>query len=64
MSEKVYKIFFAPIQGYTDWIYRRLHNELIGGVDGYFSPFLRLKGDGTIRNKDMRDVDPKLIRKH
>ncbi len=52
-----YKIFFAPVQGYTDRIYRMLHDNLIGGVDGYFSPFLRLTGNGAIRNKDKRDID-------
>lgn len=51
------KIEFAPIQGYTEFIYRNLHNEIFGGVDCYYSPFIRLENH-TIRNKDIRDVDP------
>lgn len=48
---------FAPIQGYTEFIYRNLHNEIFGGIDCYYSPFIRLENH-TIRNKDIRDVDP------
>ncbi len=48
---------FAPLQGYTDDIYRRLHHELIGGVVRYYTPFLRMEGGG-VRNKDVRDIDP------
>lgn len=51
------KLFFAPLQGYSDHIYRSIHNEVAGGIDEYFSPFVRCDG-GTIRNKDLRDIAP------
>ena len=47
-------LFFAPLQGYTDYLYRNAHRLLVGGVDAYFSPFVRW--DGSLRNKDVRDV--------
>jgi len=47
-----YKIEFAPIQGYTDFIYRRAHDHIFHGVDTYYTPFLRLPQ----RNKDVKDV--------
>lgn len=50
------KLYFAPIQGYTDVAYRTLHHQIIGGVDAYFTPFLRYEHH-QIRNKDRRDVD-------
>lgn len=50
-------IQFAPLQGYTDDTYRRLHHELIGGVSRYYTPFLRVEGGG-VRSKDLRDLDP------
>lgn len=50
-------IYFAPIQGYTDDAYRRIHNELVGGITAYFSPFIRLE-HGKIRTKDLRDIRP------
>lgn len=35
-------IHFAPIQGYTDSVYRKAHCELAGGVSMYYTPFIRL----------------------
>ena len=28
-------IHFAPLQGYTDDVYRRLHHEIMGGITTY-----------------------------
>lgn len=50
-------IHFAPLQGYTEDCYRRIHHELCGGVDYYYTPFLRLE-HGKVRSKDLRDVKP------
>lgn len=52
-----YPIHFAPLQGYTEDVYRRLHNEVFGSVDTYYTPFVRLE-HGEPRSKDMRDVRP------
>lgn len=48
-------IHFAPLQGYTDDVYRRIHHELIGGITTYYTPFVRMEG-GSVRSKDMRDI--------
>ena len=50
-------IHFAPLQGYTEDCYRRIHYALCGGVDFYYTPFLRLE-HGKVRSKDLRDVNP------
>ena len=50
-------IHFAPLQGYTDDVYRRLHHELMGGIAYYYTPFVRMEGGG-VRSKDMRDIRP------
>lgn len=50
-------IHFAPLQGYTDDTYRRLHHELMGGVSTYYTPFVRMEA-GSVRSKDMRDIRP------
>lgn len=50
-------IAFAPLQGYTDAVYRRAHRECVGGVDEYYTPFVRIE-KGEIRKKDLRDTDP------
>ena len=50
-------IAFAPLQGYTDCVYRRAHWTYVGGVDEYYTPFVRLEGEMP-RAKDLRDIDP------
>lgn len=50
-------IAFAPLQGYTDAVYRRAHHECVGGIDEYYTPFVRIE-KGEIRKKDLRDTDP------
>ena len=41
-----YAIHLAPLQGYTDWVYREAHARVFGGVDTYYTPFVRLEKDG------------------
>ena len=50
-------IAFAPLQGYTDAVYRRAHWECVSGVDEYYTPFVRIE-KGEVRRKDLRDTDP------
>ncbi len=50
-------IAFAPLQGYTDAVYRRAHWECVGGVDEYYTPFVRIE-KGEVRRKDLRDTAP------
>lgn len=50
-------IYFSPLQGYTEDAYRRIHAELVGGVDAYYTPFMRVE-HGKLRSKDVRDVKP------
>ena len=53
----MYKIEFAPLQGYTDAIYRTIHNKVFGGINSYYSPFIRLE-KGEVRQKDIKDILP------
>lgn len=52
-----YKIHFAPLQGYTDAVYRQVHAQVFDGVETYYTPFVRIEKDG-FRNKDLRDIAP------
>lgn len=52
------KIYSAPLQGFTEAVWRNVHNEVFGGIDEYYTPFLRYEY-GEIRNKDIRDVERK-----
>ena len=51
------EIHFAPLQGYTDFEYRRIHARHCGGVDTYYTPFIRWE-KGGIREKDIKDILP------
>ena len=50
-------IHFAPLQGYTEAPYRDAHSAIFGGVDTYYTPFVRLE-KGEFRNRERRDVEP------
>lgn len=52
-----YQVHFAPLQGYTDAIYREVHAAVFGGVTAYYTPFVRLEKEG-FRNKELRDIAP------
>ena len=52
-----YVIHFAPLQGYTDSVYREAHAQIFGGVETYYTPFVRLEKTG-FRNKELRDLVP------
>ncbi len=52
------KIYSAPLQGFTEAVWRNVHSDVFGGIDGYYTPFLRYE-HGEIRNKDIRDIERK-----
>ncbi len=56
MEPGSFYVAFAPLQGYTDCVYRKAHSEVAGGVTEYYTPFVRIEG-GELRRKDLRDID-------
>ncbi len=46
---------FAPMQGYADGAYRKIHAKLYGGVDCYYTPFIRVE-KGAPRRQD-QDIE-------
>lgn len=57
MTNRNFKIFAAPLQGYTESLWRCAHSRYAGGVDAYFTPFLRVE-KGQLRNRDLREISP------
>ena len=51
------KIFSAPLQGFTTHIWRNAHARIFGGIDAYYSPFMRIE-HGNFLNRDINDVKP------
>lgn len=50
-----YTIFSAPLQGYTDHVWRNAHAATFGGVDVYCAPFMRIDR-GSIKKRDINDI--------
>ncbi|MCT4603517.1 MAG: tRNA-dihydrouridine synthase family protein [Marinifilum sp.] len=52
------KISLAPLQGYTDWVFRQAYQKHIGGIDEFYTPFLVLQNDVSIKTSHKREVEP------
>ena len=57
MEQNIPAIYAAPLQGFTEAAWRNAHEQTFGGVDAYYTPFIRLE-KGEIRNKNKREVLP------
>lgn len=50
------RYYFAPMEGITDSIYRRLHYEYFGGVDRYYMPFFSPTIHRALTNREEREL--------
>ena len=50
------RYYFAPMEGLTDSVYRRLHYKYFGGVDRYYMPFLSPTMHRTLSGKEDREL--------
>ena len=48
--------YFAPMEGLTDSIYRRLHHKYFGGIDRYYMPFLSPTIHRQLTHKEDREL--------
>ena len=54
----MHKIHFGPLQGFTNHTYRKLHKKYFGGVDKYYSPYLRFEKGKDFKKSAFRDLLP------
>ena len=52
------RYYFAPMEGLTDSIYRRLHHNFFPGVDCYYTPFLSPTVHRHLTAKEERELPP------
>ena len=45
------KLYAAPMEGLTTYIWRRAQRDIFGGVDKYFTPFLSPNGNLAFQQK-------------
>ena len=52
------RYYFAPMEGLTDSIYRRLHHKYFGGVDRYYMPFISPTPHRALTPREARELPP------
>ena len=50
------EIAFAPLEGITGHVFRRVYHEFFGGVDVYYTPFIATNQKHKMRNKELNDI--------
>ncbi len=50
------RYYFAPLEGLTDSIYRRLHHRFFGGLDRYYTPFLSPTVHRALTAREKREL--------
>ena len=50
------KLYTAPLEGVTTYIWRNAHREIFGGADQYYTPFLSPNGNFNFQTKELREV--------
>jgi len=58
MTKNQLQIYQAPLQGFTDFTFRRVLYESFGGVDKYFIPYLSYGKGHEIKKSQLREVFP------
>jgi len=53
---KAMKYYFAPLEGLTDSVFRRLHSKYFPGVDRYYTPFLSPTVHRSLTNRESREI--------
>ena len=48
----------SPLQGFTDFRFRNAFNKYFGGIDTFYSPYIRFNGKLVIRPAYQRDILP------
>jgi tRNA-dihydrouridine synthase len=53
-----FTLLSSPLQGFTDFRFRNALNKYFGGIDTYYSPYIRLNGKLVIKPSYERDLLP------
>lgn len=52
------RFYFAPMEGLTGHVFRRVHHALFPGVDRYYTPFVTAAHTHSFKQKEKYDVAP------
>lgn len=51
-------LYFAPMEGFTGYIYRNAHHTYFNNIDKYFTPFIPANRSESFKTKELRDILP------
>lgn len=52
------KLYFAPMEGLTQYTYRKVHYKMFGGCDAYYAPFICPTREEKISARHLKDILP------
>ena len=52
-------LYLAPLQSFTDHHFRNAFQQVLGDVDRFYAPYLKMSNDGVIKEGPKKDVLPK-----
>jgi tRNA-dihydrouridine synthase len=67
------KIYLAPLQGFTDAVYRKAYNDVFSGIDAFFIPYISVKNREILKkyereilhiNNPQKKVVPQVLAKN
>lgn len=58
LSNDNVKLYMAPMEGLTVYVYRQLWNQYYGGADKLFTPFIAAEGSRRMKNREIKDILP------
>lgn len=50
--------YFAPLEGLTDSVFRKVHHKYFPGVDRYYTPFFSPTSHRALTNREARELPP------
>lgn len=52
------KLYLAPMEGITGYIYRNAYNKYFGGIDEYITPFISPTNSKILNHRELEDIIP------
>lgn len=52
------RVYFAPLEGITGYIFRNAYNEIYGHIDKYFAPFISPSENCPLTPRERKDITP------
>ncbi len=52
------RVYFAPLEGITGYIFRNAYNDIYGHIDKYFAPFISPSENCPLTPRERKDITP------